>query len=197
MTDSADSPKVKVVQEGRLVRDGLSIIDASSTVALVEAEGQRIVIDTGSPRDIDSLEDAFRRMGVALDSVKFVINTHLHVDHIGCNDIFTRARLVAHSLENPPVGSLKVDRDQLLLPGVRIVPTPGHTLGSISVFVNGDMRYAVCGDAIPTRENYEKRVPPFINVDHRLALKSMDMIIEWADVIFPGHGAPFEVGTKK
>jgi len=83
------------------------------------------------------------------------------------------------------------------LPGIAILPTPGHCAGAISVFVTANRKYVVCGDALPTRENYQKHVPPFINTSPRLAMKSMDFIISWADVVIPGHDAPFEIIRKK
>jgi glyoxylase-like metal-dependent hydrolase (beta-lactamase superfamily II) len=74
--------------------------------------------------------------------------------------------------------------------------TPGHTSGSISVFVEGDRRYVMCGDAIPTRANYESMLPPAVHMDRKLALMSMDRILSWAEIVVPGHDPPFEVSEK-
>jgi glyoxylase-like metal-dependent hydrolase (beta-lactamase superfamily II) len=63
--------------------------------------------------------------------------------------------------------------------------------------VKAEKRYGICGDAIPTKANYDSHVPPFIAIDKRLALKSMDAIIGSVDLIIPGHDAPFEVLGKK
>jgi N-acyl homoserine lactone hydrolase len=196
MTSRVNVPKVTVVREGSLVREGSVVLDASSTVTLVEVSGQRLVVDTGSSRNADILSTSFMKMGIPPDSVKFVVNTHLHSDHIGGNGIFANARIVAHALESPPLGSMRVTERVQLLPHVEVVPTPGHSAGSISVFVSADKNIAICGDAIPTRENYKKHVPPSMNINPALAIKSMDMIVAWAKVIIPGHGALFEVGTK-
>jgi len=197
MTNAANVPKVTVVREGSLVREGSTVLDASSTVTLVEVSGQRLVVDTGSPRSIEGLSASFEKMEIPPDSVKFVVNTHFHSDHIGGNGMFANARIVAHALESPPIGSMRVTERVQLLPHIELVPTPGHSAGSISVFVSADKNIAICGDAIPTRENYEKHVPPSMNINSALAIKSLDMIVAWAEVIIPGHGASFEVGTKK
>ncbi len=189
--------RVVPVRDGHIVRDGLAIIDASSSVTLVESEGQRLLIDTGSPRECRALLSALERMNVSLDSIKHLVNTHMHIDHVGCNHMFRCARTYAHALESPPVGTVKVTDSLTILPGVEILPTPGHTYGSVTVFVEGEKRYAVCGDAIPTKENYLKHIPPFINVDPKLALKSMDAIVGFADVIVPGHDAQFDVVRKE
>ncbi len=197
MNHSAASTRVQVIREGRIVREGARIVDASASVTLVSAGGRRLVVDTGSPSECGALRTAVEKVGIILDEVDFVVNTHMHIDHCGCNDLFRRARLVAHPSERPPAGAMVVSKETELLPSVRILPTPGHTEGSITVLAQAEKRYAICGDAIPTKENYEKHVPPFINTNPRLALWSMDAILAWADVVVPGHGPPFEVMRKK
>ena len=82
--------------------------------------------------------------------------------------------------------------DQQIIGGVRVLETPGHTLGSITVLTDTDEGVvAIAGDAIPTKENYTKWVPPGINYDPELALHSMKRIVDRADIIVPGHGAIF------
>jgi glyoxylase-like metal-dependent hydrolase (beta-lactamase superfamily II) len=180
-----------------MVRDGPRIVDASSTVTLVQSTGQILVVDTGAPSDMQKITSALRALGFKSTSVGYVVNTHLHIDHIGCNHLFENARLVAHRLEDPPVGTLRLSERTTLLPNVEIVSTPGHSAGSLSVFVTAERKYAIVGDAIPTKANYDQHVPPFLNMNKALALKSMDMILEWADVVVPGHDSPFEVLGKK
>ena len=189
--------RVVIVREGFITREGPEIKDASSSVSLVESGGQRLIVDTGSPRDCTALRSSLGDMGVPIDSIKHLVNTHLHIDHVGCNHLFRNAVTYAHALESPPIGTVKVTESLAVLPGVTIIPTPGHSYGSITVLVDGTKRYAICGDAIPTRENYQKHVPPFINVDPILALESMDAIASYAEIIVPGHGAQFEVIRKK
>jgi glyoxylase-like metal-dependent hydrolase (beta-lactamase superfamily II) len=184
---------VRSILDGRLVRSGNTILEASSTVSLVVSAEKRIIVDTGSPTDLKLLREALRAASVRPSDVDIVVNTHLHMDHIGGNSLFPNARFYAHRLENPPLGTIRVSEGFELLPGVELVLTPGHTAGSISVLVLADRRYAICGDAIPTRANVENHVPPSININPRLALKSMDSLEASADVIVPGHEAPFEV----
>lgn len=191
------APKVRIVRKGFLVRKGDAVVDASSTVTFVEAGGKRIIVDTGSPSDADKLQSALKSMMVRPRDIDIVVNTHLHIDHCGCNDLFSNALVYAHQLEEPPIGSTRMSGAVTLVPGVELVPTPGHTRGSISVFVSSDRRYAVCGDAIPTKGNYETHVPPFVAFDKELATKSMDMILEWAEMIVPGHDEPFPVVGKR
>ena len=192
-----ERPTVKVLKAGRLVRRGTEIVEASSSVTLVESAGHRIIVDTGSSEDTGELVQALDAVRVGPTDVGIVVNTHLHSDHIGGNNLFTKARFYAHKLESPPVGTAVVSSKQKLLPGIEIVPSPGHTLGSISVLVTAERRYAICGDAIPTKANYDQRIPPYVNVDRRLALKSMELLLGIADVIVPGHDAIFNVEGKR
>jgi len=189
-------PDVTVVREGRLVREGPAIVEASSTVTMVRTDGMIVLVDTGSFAESGQLEETLRSQHIEPRKIDIVVNTHLHMDHIGGNGLFQNARFYAHGLESPPVGTVRVAEEMDLSPGVKLLHTPGHTAGSISVLVRGERRYAICGDAIPTRANLEKHVPPAINIDQRLALKSMEVLERSADVIVPGHEGPFEVAGK-
>jgi glyoxylase-like metal-dependent hydrolase (beta-lactamase superfamily II) len=141
-----------------------------------------------------AIKTSFKQIGVFPKDVDTVVLTHSHYDHTGNNDMFENAEILLHPDENGKVaGSKPLETDKELVPGVKIVHTPGHTRGSISVFVKADQKYAVAGDAIPKHGNYEKMVPPAINIDKDLALESLKMITKYADVIIPGHDPPFLV----
>jgi len=191
------SPSVKVFCEGFIVREGMRVVDASSTVTLISTSGNNILVDTGAPHRREDLLSALDVSGLSCSSIAVVVNTHLHTDHCGNNELFGRARFYAHRSENPPKGTVRVDEKTTLGSGVSLVPTPGHTGGSVTVFVESDLRYAICGDAIPTKANYDSRAPPAVNIDPRLALASLDLISSWADVVIPGHGPPFRTIGKK
>ncbi|MEN1936286.1 MBL fold metallo-hydrolase [Paenibacillus sp. 102] len=137
-----------------------------------------ILIDTGFPGQIEDLHVAMDKVGVSFDKLKVVILTHQDIDHIGSlpeilQNCGRNIKVYAHELdkpyiqgdlpllkdghiENPPKG--KVD-DTLIdgqeLPycgGIRIIHTPGHTPGHISLYlrqsktlVAGDSMYSVNG----------------------------------------------------
>ncbi len=191
------APRVRVVRSGSLVRENDVIVDASSSVTLVEAAGRKIIVDTGSPNESGKIQYDLKSLRVQPGEIDIVVNTHLHIDHCGCNELFANALVYAHKLEEPPIGSTRISGALTLLPGVEIVPTPGHTEGSLSVFVSAEKRYGICGDAIPTKANHDTHVPPFVAVDKNLATKSMEMILDWAQIVVPGHGEPFEVVRKR
>lgn len=156
-----------------------------------------MIVDTGAGSRMTELTRALAKADISPRDVDAVVNTHLHTDHCGCNDMFVNAKLFAHRLEDPPLGTVEVEEGSVLAEGVTVIETPGHTPGSISVLVRSDVDYIICGDALPTRANYESMSPPAVHVDRRLAVSSMERIIEAADMVVPGHDAPFKVMGKK
>jgi N-acyl homoserine lactone hydrolase len=129
---------------------------------LIDHPAGRILVDTGmgSHPDVDShyqprrvpLGDALAAVGTRIDDIRYVVNCHLHFDHCGGNPdlagrpIFAQraelalARTVAgHTLpelvDHAGARYEELDGEAEILPGVRIVPTPGHTDGHQSVVV--------------------------------------------------------------
>ena len=92
-------------------------------------------------------------------------------------------------------------RDELSLeeygfPG-RIISTPGHTAGSVSVVLSGGQAFV--GDLAINYLPFGRGpiFPPFAN-DVDLLLKSWDYLLEQgAETIFPGHGKPFHAGRLR
>ncbi|HVO77435.1 MAG TPA: MBL fold metallo-hydrolase [Methanomassiliicoccales archaeon] len=177
-------PEVKVVCEGRIVREGGAILEAHSSCTLVIMGEKKMVVDTSSRQYRGRVLDGLRKIGFAARDVDLIVSTHGHIDHVGNDKLFTSARRIA----------LKAgDSTSIVAPGVTLVRTPGHTPDSLSVFVEADENYAIAGDAMPTQDNFTKWVPPGIHYDQELALTSMKRIVEFADIIVPGHGPPFRV----
>ena len=100
------------------------------------------------------LTDALAAAGLQLSDVDLVVNCHLHVDHCGGNPLFPGVEIVTqatelalarggeHTLpelvEFPGVTYRVLDGEAELLPGVTVVPTPGHTAGHQSLVVRDD-----------------------------------------------------------
>lgn len=210
-----------VLAIGSLLFDENKVLrEAHSTSTLIKADGRLIVVDTSSRYLRPAIKDSFRQIGVFMKDVDLVVLTHHHGDHVSNYDLFPNAEIIMHSdcgggcadSEREREYVKNIDKSKELDPfkvaklieddvyeidkGIRLVYTPGHTWNSASVFVDGeDRKYAITGDAIPTEDNFRKKVPPGINVCKDVALKSMKKITDYADVIVPGHGAPFK--TRK
>jgi len=181
-----------VLTIGSLVRSGESILEAHSTSTLIRADGINIVADTSSRARQPSIKASFKQLGVLPKDVSIVVLTHAHHDHCGNNDLFKKAKLYVRKEEKIEGDNIvQVSKDIEIAPGVKLVHTPGHTEGSMSVFVASDRKYVITGDAIPLEDNYKKMVPPGINHDPEQAMKSIKSIVSYADVMIPGHGFPF------
>jgi len=187
--------KLDILAIGSLRRDeDGKVFDAHSSSVLIRTDERMIVVDTSTPYMKPAIKTSFKQIGVFPKDVDTVVLTHSHHDHTGNNEMFDNAEILIHPDECGGVSGAKpLDVGKELAPGVKVVHTPGHTEGSISVFVKADMKYVIAGDAIPKYGNYERMVPPAINIDKDLALKSIKLITEYADVIVPGHDPPFLV----
>ena len=102
--------------------------------------------------------------------IALVVNTHLHFDHCGQNVVFKhapfyvqrseleRARRHARPLTDwfdfAGARFELLDGDAEVAPGVRVMATPGHTVGHQSVVVDGDGEEVLIGDAAYTPQIY-------------------------------------------
>lgn len=96
--------------------------------------------------------DALASAGVRRDEIDLVINCHLHADHAGGNVDFRGTPILVQRLEldaaHEPDYSLPdaldldegtyrvLDGEHEPMPGIRIVPTPGHSPGHQAVVVD-------------------------------------------------------------
>ena len=121
----------------------------------------------------DSLLWRLAELDIAPADISYVINTHLHFDHAGNNDLlkdatfFVQREHYEYAKDNPsfpnqywnlPGLSYELlDGEATLFPGVEVIPTPGHAPAHQSVLVrlpaNGNM--IICGDAVYCQENYD------------------------------------------
>jgi len=86
--------KIKIITTVKHDTDNLIIRDVpvNSTIVDIPDFGLTI-IDTGSPDNPD-LEEELDDLGYTPADFRLVINTHLHVDHIGGNPLFRNARIL-------------------------------------------------------------------------------------------------------
>jgi N-acyl homoserine lactone hydrolase len=119
--------------------------------------------------------DALAEHDLSPADVRIVINTHLHFDHCGQNAVFKHAPFY---IQRPELERARRDGDQKLAAewfdfagarfelldgdaeiaaGVRVVATPGHTVGHQSVLVDVPSGEAVMiGDAAYTADIYRE-----------------------------------------
>ncbi|MFG2056152.1 N-acyl homoserine lactonase family protein [Micromonospora sp. NPDC048930] len=162
-------------------------------------------------------------LGLSPRDVKAVVYTHLHHDHAGGGRVFPDAVHVVQRAEHrwalSPDGHAGkayvpadfttaqwtlADGDWLMIPGIQLVMTPGHTPGHQSV-VLWDVpdlgNVILAGDAINTASCIEADLPPGIATDTLTAVQSMHRLTALAAatdaLIVTGHDmAQFEALPK-
>src|SRR5690348_3538645 len=98
------------------------------------------IVDLGLTGSGPAIEEGLKAAGQDWRSVKHIVLTHLHDDHVGgLAEIAPQVNAAIYAGEGDlpsiispkPLKPLK-DGDEVF--GVRVVSTPGHTLGHISLF---------------------------------------------------------------
>jgi N-acyl homoserine lactone hydrolase len=129
---------------------------------LVEHPDGLVLMDTGmgSHPDVDahyrprrrSLTAALAQVGAQPDDVRLVVNCHLHFDHCGGNPQLPGREIVVQAVEldaarraadytlpelvdAPGLRYEDIEGEAEILPGVLVIPTPGHTAGHQSLIV--------------------------------------------------------------
>jgi N-acyl homoserine lactone hydrolase len=149
---------------------------------VTHADGAMLV-DTGvgGPQDVlddyrvvnRTVADALAELDMTPADINLVVNTHLHFDHCGQNSVFPhapvfvqRAEVERSQREEPELWEWfnfanaqfeLLDGDAQIAPGVRVVATPGHTVGHQSVIVGGELGAVtdlLIGDAAYTSDFY-------------------------------------------
>jgi N-acyl homoserine lactone hydrolase len=139
-------------------------------VHLIDHPDARVLVDTGMTElhpavaDLDPRIRPLSEQNLDLAGVDIVVNTHLHFDHCGGNHLFEgrpiyvqRQELddarteddytIREWVEAAAAQYVPVDGEHELLPGLRLVPAPGHTRGMQVVVVdNGAGPVVVGGD---------------------------------------------------
>jgi N-acyl homoserine lactone hydrolase len=137
-------------------------------VHVIDHPEARVLVDTGMTELHPAVDDLDPRLVPVSErdldpaGIDIVVNTHLHFDHCGGNHLFAGKPIYVQRrelddalgkddytirawVEAPGVRYIPVDGDFELLPGLRLVPAPGHTRGLQVVVVETDARPVVIG----------------------------------------------------
>lgn len=183
-------------------------IGAGCHVYLIIGEDLNVLIDTGIITKFDSLNYLLTtEIGLKIEDIDLIINTHEHFDHISSNPYFrclvAAGRWSAIKIQNNDELITKGKKWGVDLTGLRIniwledrnvidlgnvllhiIETPGHTSGSICIY-EANKQYILTGDTLfkgATTNIYESgSISEYINSLELLNLKKIRGF-------YPGHG---------
>lgn len=166
--------------------------------------------------------EVLRRIGIDAACVEHLVITHIHRDHVGGLELFPRAKVYVQRKEfdfwtmdpiamrpsfarvSDPVavqglGALRgserlvlVDGDREILPGIKLLLTPGHTPALQSVAVATAKGLAVLtSDCAHVHRTFEMDMPSSMICDlpewMRSLTKLRELVSGKLDMLFPGH----------
>ena len=185
--------------------------------SIVLVTGQRqILVDVGHVGRRLALLEALAQRGLTPADIDITVMTHAHWDHNQNFDLFPHAPVLVHRLERKYAhrphhndwatpqwsGAMlehhshlqEVDEGYRIEPGVTLWHTPGHAPGSVAVMVETDQGLcAITGDVIHFGGVALTGQNPIIFWSEKDARKSIERVVQGADVIYPGHDRPFRL----
>lgn len=179
-----------------------------------DRDSRAIIIDPGD--ECDKIKRLLSKYGLM---PTFIINTHGHIDHIGCDNEFG-VPVYIHSqdlplLKDPSLNlssflilpySLKSkvkaleDKENIELDGIclEVIHTPGHTPGGICLLMKQpDNKILFSGDTLFSQGIGRTDFP---GADETVIIKSIkDKLFKLADdtVVYPGHGPSSTIGKER
>lgn len=172
---------------------------------------------------IYTFEEGLSRWGLKPEDIDIVIHTHLHNDHCENDYKCSNAVFYIHEKELERIhtphpldfrymedcildieknGQIKkVMGDQEILPGIRVIHTPAHTEGGLTVLVNTSQGKAVITGFCVIMENFNPPVkikalemeviPPGTHVNVYKAYDIVLKVRDMADILLPLHEPKF------
>lgn len=192
------------------------------TPVAIETDRGLLLVDTGLESTADQLEARLEEAGFELDDVRLVLLTHQDVDHVdalatileqvspvtiasthAARVIDGRAELRSGvSFDRPTPAPVDVELEgwgtiATTAGPARVIPTPGHTPGHVSVYLP-DERLLVAADALTATEEGLQGPRAEMTEDMPLALASVEKLAELdIDHVVCFHGGYVEEGSDR
>ncbi|HHU30345.1 MAG: MBL fold metallo-hydrolase [Bacillota bacterium] len=179
-----------------------------------EQTGEGILIDPGA--------QAFEILQMVRDAkvkVKFIVNTHGHIDHIGANAEVMQALGVPLYIHEADSDMVRNPRDELgaykgiakpVEPGhflkdgdkltfgtvtLQVLATPGHSRGSVCLYDGSGVLFT--GDTLFAGSIGRTDFPGGSFEEIMRSIKGKLLVLPDDTVVYPGHGPATTVGEEK
>ena len=181
-----------------------------------EESKKAVVIDPGGEEAVDSILNILQKNNFDL---KYIINTHGHIDHIIGNNLLklkTEALLLIHRLDadmlvdgnknisffmgkeicSPHADKLLEEGDEICLGTLKlkVIHTPGHTLGGISLVLNN---IVFTGDTLFAGGIGRSDLPGGSYQELQKSIKEKLLALSDDKIIYPGHGPDSTIGDER
>jgi glyoxylase-like metal-dependent hydrolase (beta-lactamase superfamily II) len=182
-----------------------------------EATGEAVVVDPGD--DVARIQEVLSRHHLR---PKYIIATHAHIDHVGGIEKLKRATgaaVLMHQADLPlyqnlalqaawlgvrPPGVVEVDQFLKAGDAVRwgslglgVLHTPGHSPGSLSLQLTGDVSRIFSGDTL--FQSSIGRTDLWGGSMEQILRSIHDVLLRFPDEtpVFPGHGPATTIGQER
>ncbi len=168
---------------------------------------------------IYTFEEGLALWGLVPEDIDIVIHTHLHADHCENDYKCANARFFIHEKELETIEAYHpldfryvedyiyeisenkqieiVTSDREIVPGIRVISTPIHTPGGLSIVIDTDKGTAIITGFCVINENFDppqeiramemEVIPPGTNINTYEAYDTMVKIKVMADILIPLH----------
>jgi glyoxylase-like metal-dependent hydrolase (beta-lactamase superfamily II) len=162
---------------------------------LVQDGNEAVLVDTLVEGKELEIEKALDKAGLQWDALKHIIITHAHPDHTGSLAAILQHAPNAHVYASDAVSAevpvAKVHDGETVF-GLRVIETPGHTHGSISLYDDA-LSIMLLGDAATNIGGSLSGSPRMFTADAGQATESLRKITALSfDRAFFGHGSSLE-----
>jgi glyoxylase-like metal-dependent hydrolase (beta-lactamase superfamily II) len=181
-----------------------------------ESSGEGVLVDPGD--DFERVHQAVQRRGI---TVRYIINTHGHFDHVGGNGKAVaafRAPLLIHEADAPMLGrAAEVSAmygmrgensplpDRFLTDGmelafgacrIRVIHTPGHTQGGCCLYLEAEKKI-ITGDTLFAGAIGRTDLPGGSHAQLLDSIRTRLFILPDDVTAYPGHGPDTTIGHEK